>query len=265
MSSRFADPTTMRTWSPIYHDDSSKRPPPSPSNKAPPSKKLDAKSRAVSEEPSPPSKASQPAVVPSSESYTESCTDKVCRSVSHIHATTLPAHPPPSAHSKQCSPPLLFPKVRQAIGSSSTMEVFEQILELDEGDSQEFSQDMVKEYLGQTQATIKLMDECLCASLSLQSITDVSLPPSAKHELTQLGKHGHFLKGSSAALGVVQVQEICEKIQHLGNRIDPDKEPEVKISVEDAFARIKPLLARLKEEHAVAAKWLKKFFEGSQP
>lgn len=145
------------------------------------------------------------------------------------------------------------------------MEVFEQILELDEGDDREFSQGMVGDYLEQAQSTIKLMDESLCASLSLQSIADVSLPPSAKHELTQLGKHGHFLKGSSAALGVVRVQEICEKIQHLGNRIDPDKEPEVKISVEDALARIKPLLARLKEEHAQADKCLKKFFEVSNP
>lgn len=90
---------------------------------------------------------------------------------------------------------------------------------------------------------------------------DVSFAPSAKHDLTQLSKHGHFLKGSSAALGVVQVQEICEKIQHLGNRFDPDKEPQVKISAEDALARIKPLLARLKDERAAA----EKFFEIYQP
>lgn len=96
--------------------------------------------------------------------------------------------------------------------------------------------------------------------------TDVSCPLSAKRELTQLSKHGHFLKGSSAALGVVQLQEICEQIQHLGNRIDPDKEPEVvKISAEDALARIKPLLARLKDEHVAAAKCLKEYFSGCDP
>jgi len=200
MSSRFADPTTLRTRSPIYHDDSPKRPPPSPSNKAPPPKKLDAKSRAVSEEhiPSRP----QSVITLSSEPHIESCPDK--------------------------------PSPNRVVVD---MEVFGQILELDEGDDQ-FSRDMVQEYLGQTQTTIKLMDESF-----------------AKHELIQLSKHGHFLKGSSAALGVVQVQEICEKIQHLGNRIDPDKGPEVKISAEDAFARIKPLLARLKEEHAAAEKF----------
>jgi osomolarity two-component system phosphorelay intermediate protein YPD1 len=143
------------------------------------------------------------------------------------------------------------------------MEVFEQILELDE-DDQEFSQSMVKEYLAQAQATIRLMDEILCAGLSLRIIIDVSFAPSAKHELTQLSTHGHFLKGSSAALGVVQVQEICEKIQHLGNRIDPSK-PEVNISAEDAFARIRPLLARLKDEQAAAEKWLKEFLGNRDP
>lgn len=145
------------------------------------------------------------------------------------------------------------------------MEVFGQILELDDGDDREFSEEMVREYLEQAKTTIESMDENLCAAPSLPCDTDVSFTLSAKRELTQLGKHGHFLKGSSAALGVVQVQEICEKIQHLGNRMDPDREPEVKISAEDAFARIKPLLTRLKDEYATAVKSLKKFLEASDP
>jgi len=190
MSSRFADPATMRTRSPIYHDESSKRSPPSPSNKAPPSKKLDSKSRAVSEE---------PPVKP----HPDACADK-----------------PPSN--------------RVIIDEA----VFQQILELDDDDDHAFSQDMVGEYLDQARSTIKTMDDNF-----------------AKRELTQLGKHGHFLKGSSAALGAVQVQGICEKIQHLGNRTDPER-LDVKISAEDAFARIKPLLALLKDEHAAADKSL---------
>ena len=92
MSSRFADPTAMRTRSPIYHDDNPKRPPPSPSNKAPPPKKFDAKSRAVSEELCLPSKA-QPLATPSSESFAESCPDKVRCPVLQILAP-----PPPSVH-----------------------------------------------------------------------------------------------------------------------------------------------------------------------
>lgn len=178
----------------------------------------------------------------------------------------LAGHAPPSATASSanylsCSPKSSSDRVVVVID----MEVFQQILELDDGDDREFSRGMVKDYLEQAQTTIKLMDESLCAGLSLQSNSDVSPALSAKHELTQLGKHGHFLKGSSAALGVVRVQEICEKIQHLGNRMDPDKEPEAKITAEDAFARIKPLLARLKEEHAAASKCLKKFSDGSKP
>ena len=84
MTSRFADPATMRTRSPIFHDESPKRSPPSPSNKAPPSKKLDAKSRAVSEEPCPPVKALQTL---SSEPHSESCADKVYL---HSHVTSPP-------------------------------------------------------------------------------------------------------------------------------------------------------------------------------
>ncbi|KAF8558367.1 histidine-phosphotransfer domain, HPT domain-containing protein [Imleria badia] len=130
------------------------------------------------------------------------------------------------------------------------LNVFGQILELGKGDEddKEFAREMVDDYLEQAQAKLKEMNESF-----------------AKHELTQLGQYGHFLKGSSAALGVVRVQEICEKIQHLGNRIDPDKESEVKISTEDAFARIKPLLVRLKEEHPEAARSLKKLLEGNEP
>jgi hypothetical protein len=71
MSSRFADPTTMRTRSPIYHDENLKRPPPSPSSKPPPPKKSE------------PCKA-QAVIAPSPEPHVESCTDKVCRPVLQI-------------------------------------------------------------------------------------------------------------------------------------------------------------------------------------
>ena len=48
------------------------------------------------------------------------------------------------------------------------MEVFDQILEIDEGDdTREFSRGLVKDYLDQAQATIKQLDESLCARLSL--------------------------------------------------------------------------------------------------
>ncbi|KIJ17942.1 hypothetical protein PAXINDRAFT_167859 [Paxillus involutus ATCC 200175] len=205
MSSRFAEPTTTRTRSPIFHDESPKRPLHSPSNKVPPPKKPDAKSRPVSEEPSPPSKAPLASMVQSQASPAQSYLDESPRDPDVVD-----------------------------------MEVFNQILELDDEDG--FYQEMVQNYLDQAVETIRLMDECF-----------------SKQELNQLGKHGHFLKGSSAALGVVHVRDICEEIQHLGDRMDPDKESGVKMSVEVALARIKPLLTRLMDEHTKSAKWFDAF------
>ena len=39
--------------------------------------------------------------------------------------------------------------------------------------------------------------------------------------LSEAGKLGHFLKGSSAAIGVIRVRDSCEKIQHWGALKDP--------------------------------------------
>ena len=47
------------------------------------------------------------------------------------------------------------------------MDVFRQILELDEEDDHGFSQEMVRDYLDQARSTIKVMDDNLCAGLSL--------------------------------------------------------------------------------------------------
>lgn len=41
-------------------------------------------------------------------------------------------------------------------------------------------------------------------------------------DLTKLSSLGHFLKGSSAALGIIKVQDACEKIQHYGNKRDEE-------------------------------------------
>jgi len=69
---------------------------------------------------------------------------------------------------------------------------------------------------------------------------------------------GHFLKGSSASIGVAQVEHTCEEIQHLGNQTDPTSK-EAKLSAEDALAKIKPLLSRVKNEYNAAANWLETY------
>jgi hypothetical protein len=51
----------------------------------------------------------------------------------------------------------------------------------------------------------------------------VNLTTCRKDEdLTKLSSLGHFLKGSSAALGIIKVQDACEKIQHYGNKRDEE-------------------------------------------
>lgn len=79
-----------------------------------------------------------------------------------------------------------------------------------------------------------------------------SLPtPSSKKDLDALSRKGHFLKGSSAALGLQRVQHLCEALQHFGKRRDARGEgPEV--SEEEALARCRALLGRLKKNQKEA-------------
>jgi HPt (histidine-containing phosphotransfer) domain-containing protein len=46
--------------------------------------------------------------------------------------------------------------------------------------------------------------------------TPTNATNSEKRDLAQLSSLGHFLKGSSATLGMTKVKDSCEKIQHFG-------------------------------------------------
>ncbi|KIM66605.1 hypothetical protein SCLCIDRAFT_292375 [Scleroderma citrinum Foug A] len=120
------------------------------------------------------------------------------------------------------------------------MVAFGQILELDD-DDHGFSSSMVEEYFTQAQATFKKMDDAF-----------------VNKDLMELSSLGHFLKGSSASIGVVQVEHTCEEIQHLGKQTDPISK-EAKLSAEDALAKIMPLLSRVKTEYKAAANWLEPY------
>lgn len=80
----------------------------------------------------------------------------------------------------------------------------------------------------------------------------------AAKDLARLSSLGHFLKGSSAALGVAKVQASCERIQHYGQR--RDEEAGVSISDGEALDRIESLLAQVKKEYEDAEKWLKDWY-----
>lgn len=109
------------------------------------------------------------------------------------------------------------------------MEVFEQILDLDDDD--DFAQEMIDGYLSQAEDTFKNMDTAL-----------------EKKDLPSLSSLGHFLKGSSAALGLFRVQSSCEDIQHYGQLKEGDKVIEKDV----AIAKIGTTLARARKEYGTA-------------
>ncbi|KAJ7505521.1 histidine-phosphotransfer domain, HPT domain-containing protein [Mycena galericulata] len=121
------------------------------------------------------------------------------------------------------------------------LEIFGQILELDEEGTHDFSKEMVAAYFSQAETTFTDMDNAL---------VDKKLP--RLHEL------GHFLKGSSAALGISKVQAACEKMQHYGEL--RDEEAGKDLSAADALTKIEALLIVVKAEYAEAETWLKEWY-----
>lgn len=81
---------------------------------------------------------------------------------------------------------------------------------------------------------------------------------SAAKELKKLSQLGHFLKGSSAALGVTKVQDACEKIQHYGHLRDEDAN--VDLTPEAALKKIGPLLTTVKSDFEAARKWFRGWY-----
>lgn len=71
-----------------------------------------------------------------------------------------------------------------------------------------------------------------------------------------LSELGHFLKGSSAAIGLQKVHTTCEKIQYLGKLKLDDED----ITEEEALKRITPLIPQVKKEHEEAKEYLQGFY-----
>lgn len=78
----------------------------------------------------------------------------------------------------------------------------------------------------------------------------------ARKDLGELSSLGHFLKGSSAALGLTKVQLSCEHIQHYGHL----REVGITITEADAIVKLTTTIVRAREEYAEAKIWLDEFF-----
>jgi len=122
------------------------------------------------------------------------------------------------------------------------MDIFNQILELDDDDTHDFSREMVEEYYTQAAQTFDDMDAAL-----------------TEKDLVKLSDLGHFLKGSSATLGITHVQSSCEKIQRYGQLRDEEKG--IDLNDKQALDLITQLIAQVKVEYSVAEKWMKNWYK----
>ncbi|KAE9965330.1 hypothetical protein BLS_002500 [Venturia inaequalis] len=123
---------------------------------------------------------------------------------------------------------------------------FEQILEMDDDEQErEFSRSIVFDFFDQAETTFVKMDDFLKAK-----------------DLEQLSALGHFLKGSSATLGLTKVKDSCEKIQHYGARKDEtgqlDEEDD-----EKSLKRLAETIESAKTEFHDVEKILRKFYHDS--
>ncbi|EFQ88374.1 hypothetical protein PTT_15770 [Pyrenophora teres f. teres 0-1] len=123
---------------------------------------------------------------------------------------------------------------------------FEQILEMDEDEvEREFSKSIVYDFFGQADQTFKKMDK------------ELEEKKEGKY-LKELSELGHFLKGSSATLGLTKVKDSCEKIQHYGQLKDDAGTKD--ITEEQAQENLAKIIKQAKTEFDDVTVILKKFY-----
>lgn len=120
---------------------------------------------------------------------------------------------------------------------------FEQILEMDDDeDERDFSKSIVYDFFSQAETTFDNMDKAL-----------------EKSDLKDLSELGHFLKGSSATLGLTKVKDSCEKIQNFGQLKDEAGTKD--ITKEEAQKKLGAIIKQAKVEFDEVEKVLKKFYK----
>lgn len=128
------------------------------------------------------------------------------------------------------------------LGDAIDLNTFGQILEMDDPGDYEFSYSIVFGFFDQAQETFDSMDTAL-----------------AERDLEKLSSLGHFLKGSSATLGLVKVRDGCEKIQRYGKNENVDGTPEKDDDL--CLKRTDEALQAVKADYADVEKRLRKYYE----
>ncbi|KAI0011694.1 histidine-phosphotransfer domain, HPT domain-containing protein [Xylariaceae sp. FL0662B] len=131
------------------------------------------------------------------------------------------------------------------LGDAVDILTFSQILEMDESeDDREFSKSIVFGFFEQAEETFDKMDTALEAK-----------------NLDELYRLGHFLKGSSATLGLTKVKDSCEKIQRYGKKENVDGTPEPDESL--CLSRITDTLKLVKADYKDVEQTLRTFFNST--
>ncbi|PKC14834.1 histidine-phosphotransfer domain, HPT domain-containing protein [Rhizophagus irregularis] len=151
----------------------------------------------------------------------------------------MPSTPSPTPHSVRSNDEERVPSPNSDLIDHET---FDQLLEMDDDDDHDFSKSIVWNYFEQAETTFGSMDKAL-----------------EVRDLDELSKLGHFLKGSSAAIGLTKVKASCEKMQHFGNM--KDETGTNTISEDDAITKISTLLEKVKDEYKEAETYLKNFYK----
>ncbi|GAO18444.1 uncharacterized protein UV8b_07219 [Ustilaginoidea virens] len=133
-------------------------------------------------------------------------------------------------------------KDENPFGDTVDVAAFGQILEMDEPENDEFSSSIVFGFFSQAEDTFTEMDAALIAE-----------------DMTKLSELGHFLKGSSATLGLVKVRDGCEKIQRYGKNenLDGSEEPDV----DKCLKLIAKVLAEVKADYKDVEKRLRAYYD----
>lgn len=76
--------------------------------------------------------------------------------------------------------------------------------------------------------------------------------------MQELSTLGHFLKGSSAAVGVIKVRNSCESLQHYGKGNDSDGVSEM--DADTALEKLTHTLEEVKKQYREAETTLKAFY-----
>lgn len=127
------------------------------------------------------------------------------------------------------------------LGDGVDLNTFNQILEMDEPGDNEFSSSIVFGFFEQAEETFSSMDSAL-----------------KDKDLKTLSQLGHFLKGSSATLGLVRVRDGCERIQRYGKKENVDGTPEPDSDL--CLKRIDEALKTVKNDYAEVEKALRRYY-----